>query len=276
MNEIMLNDILKIPHNEVQDYKIRFMVSNGIDEPLVTMSRNFNWLLNWISWKSDKDDLSRPRVISLVRYYTVSYEQWVFAGIYEVSKKPNFYEIKNNVGYDLTPVSEYQSLIGRLIVEYKNTTQQLKRNAESILDDIKVVEILKKPYKGVEFNGYNNINVTFQELEVIIKNNVDEWKRKLENITGIYMLSDRNTGKRYIGSAYGQEGIWQRWSNYIYTQNGGNKELLKLKNDYIRENFNFTLLEWFAIGTDTDYIISRESYWKNVMMSNGKYGYNDN
>lgn len=37
----MLNDILKIPHNEIQDYKIRFMVSNGYDEPLVTMSRNF-------------------------------------------------------------------------------------------------------------------------------------------------------------------------------------------------------------------------------------------
>ena len=276
MNEIMLNDILKIPHNEIQDYKIRFIVSNGYDEPLVTMSRNFNWLLNWIAWKGYKDNLSRPRLIGLVRYYTISYEQWVFAGIYEVSKKPNFYEIKNNVGYNLTPVPEYQNLIGRLILEYKNTSQQLIRNAESILDNIKVVEILKKPYKGIEFTGYNNINLTFQELEVIIKNSIDEWKRKLENITGIYMLSDRNTGKRYIGSAYGQEGIWQRWSSYIYSQNGGNKELLQLNNNYIRENFTFTLLEWYTIGTDTEYIISRESYWKNVMMSKGKYGYNDN
>lgn len=276
MNEIMLNDILKIPHSKVQDYKIRFMVSNGYTEPLLTMTTNFNQFLNWVGWKGDKDNLSRPKVIGLVRYYTVSPEQWVFAGVYDVNKKTNYNDIKNNVAYDLIPVPEYENLIGRLILEYKNTTQQLKRNAENVLDDIKVVEILKKPYKGIEFTGYNNINLTFQELEVIIKNSVDEWKRKLENITGIYMLSDRNTGKRYIGSAYGQEGIWQRWSSYIYSQNGGNKELLQLNNNYIRENFTFTLLEWYTIGTDTEYIISRESYWKNVMMSKGKYGYNGN
>lgn len=276
MSEIMLNDILKIPENEIQNHKIRFMVSDGNTEPLMTMIANYNWLLGWIGWKGEKDDLSRPRVISFVRYYTVSPEQWVFAGIYEVNKKSNFYEITNNVGYDLTPVQEYTNLYGRLVVEYKNTTQQLKRNAENVLNDIKVVEILKKPYKGIEFTGYNNINLTFQELEVIIKNNVDEWKRKLENITGIYMLSDKSNGKRYIGSAYGQDGIWQRWSCYIYSQNGGNKELLQLDSNYIRENFTFALLEWYTIGTDADYIISRENYWKNVMMSRGKYGYNDN
>ena len=278
MKEILLNDILNIPENEIQNYKIRFMVSNSYDEPLVVMSRNFNWLLNWIAWKGDNDALSRQRVIAFVRYYTVSYEQWVFAGIYEVSKKANFYEITNNVGYDLTPVSDYQNLIGRLIVEYKNTTQQLKRNAENVLADMKVVEILKKPYKGVAFEGYNNINLTFQEIEVIVNNNIDEWKRKLENVTGIYMLFDRSNGKKYIGSAYGQEGIWQRWSCYIYSKNGGNKEMLQLNNEYIRKNFTFTLLEWYAIGTDKEFIISRENYWKKVMLSRKSdgYGYNDN
>lgn len=278
MNEILLNDILKIPENEIQNYKVKFMVNNGYDEPLTTMTTNYKWLLAWIGWKGEKDDLTRPRVISFVRYYTVSYEQWIFAGIYEVSKKPNFYDIKNNVGYDLTIVPEYQNLYGRLVVSYKNTTQQLKRNAENVLADMQVVEILKKPYNGIEFKGYNNINLSFQELEVIIKNNVDEWKRKLENVTGIYMLFDRDTGKKYIGSAYGQEGIWQRWSAYIYSQNGGNKELLQLDNDYIRKNFNFTLLEWYVIGTDIEFIISRENYWKQVMLSRKAdgFGYNDN
>lgn len=278
MSEIMLNDILKIPENEIQNYKIKFNVYNGYEEPLMVMSRSYDEICGWIGWKREKDDLSRPKVMAFVRYYTVSPEQWIFAGIYEVTKKANFDEIHEDVGYDLTPVPEYQNLYGRLVVEYKNNTQQLKRNAENVLNDIKVVELLKKPYNGVEFDGYNNINLTFQELEVIIKNNVDEWKRKLENVTGIYMLFDKNNGKKYIGSAYGQEGIWQRWTSYIYSQNGGNKELLQLDNDYIKDNFTFTLLEWYAIGTDMEFIISRENYWKKVMLSRKSdgYGYNDN
>ena len=278
MSEILLNDILKIPENEIQDYKVKFNVNNGYIEPLLVMTRSYDEICNWIAWKKEKDDLPRPKVIGFVRYYTVSQEQWIFAGAYEVNKKSNFNEIKEGVGYDLTPISEYQNLYGRLVVEYKNTTQQLKRNAENVLNDIKVVELLKKPYNGVEFEGYNNINLTFQELEIIIKNNVDEWKRKLENVTGVYMLFDRSTGKKYIGSAYGESGIWKRWSNYIYSNNGGNKEMLQLDNDYIRDNFTFTLLEWYAIGTDFDFIISRENYWKKVMLSRkiDGYGYNDN
>ncbi len=167
-------------------------------------------------------------------------------------------------------------LIALILITYLIASKV--NNKINVLNDIQVVEILKKPYKGVEFEGYNNINLTFQELEVIVKNNVDEWKRKLENITGIYMLLDRSNGKKYIGSAYGQEGIWQRWSSYIYSQNGGNKELLQLDNDYIRKNFNFTLLEWYVIGTDIEFIISRENYWKQVMMSKKAdgFGYNDN
>lgn len=34
MSEIMLNDILKVSENEIQNYKVRFMVSNGYTEPL--------------------------------------------------------------------------------------------------------------------------------------------------------------------------------------------------------------------------------------------------
>lgn len=278
MSEILLNDILKIPAEEIHNYKVKFNVNNGNEEPLMVMTRSYDEICGWIAWKKEKDDLPRKRVIAFVRYYTVNQDQWIFAGIYDVTKKSNFSEIQDNVGYDLTVVPEYQNLYGRLVVEYKNYTQQLKRNAENVLDDIKVVEILKKPYNGVEFEGYNNINLSFQELEVIIKNNVDEWKRKLENVTGIYMLMDRSNGKKYIGSAYGQEGIWHRWTSYIYSQNGGNKELLQLDNDYIKDNFNFTLLEWYALGTDIDFIISRENYWKKVMLSrkeNG-FGYNDN
>ena len=148
MNEILLNDILKIPENEINNYKVRFMVNNGHIEPLKIMVENPKELLDWIAWKSDKDDLSRKRVITFVRYYTQGPDQWIFTGIYEINKKDNFDKIKNNVGYDIVPVKDYQNLYGKLIVKYKNITQQLKRNAESVLNDIEIIEILNEPYSG--------------------------------------------------------------------------------------------------------------------------------
>ena len=146
MSEILLNDILKIPEEEIENYKIRFMINNGHIEPLTIMVQNPKELLDWIAWKSDKDDLSRKKVITFVRYYTKSQDQWIFTGIYKVNKKDNFDKIKNGVGYDIVPIEKYQKLYGKLIVKYKNDTQQLKRNAENVLNDIKIVEILNEQY----------------------------------------------------------------------------------------------------------------------------------
>lgn len=148
MSEILLNDILKIPEEEIENYKIRFMINNGHIEPLTIMIQNPKELLDWIAWKSDKDDLSRKKVITFVRYYTKSQDQWIFTGIYKVNKKDNFDKIKNGVGYDIVPIEKYQKLYGKLIVKYKNDTQQLKRNAENVLNDIKIVEILNEQYRG--------------------------------------------------------------------------------------------------------------------------------
>ena len=148
MSEILLNDILKIPEEEIENYKIRFMINNGHIEPLTIMVQNPKELLDWIAWKSDKDDLSRKKVITFVRYYTKSQDQWIFTGIYKVNKKDNFDKIKNGVGYDIVPIEKYQKLYGKLIVKYKNDTQQLKRNAEKVLNDIEIVEILNEQYSG--------------------------------------------------------------------------------------------------------------------------------
>ena len=139
-----------------------------------------------------------------------------------------------------------------------------------------VVEILKDVYTGQQFPGFEDINLTFNELKDIIKNEKRDWKSALENIKGVYLLTDERTNKRYVGSAYGNEGIWSRWSCYINTGNGGNKELKKLEYNYIEDNFNFTLLEYRPFKTDDKSIIKREQFWKEVLLTQGNYGYNNN
>ncbi|MGB0659549.1 MAG: hypothetical protein ACPGNV_05155 [Mangrovicoccus sp.] len=50
----------------------------------------------------------------------------------------------------------------------------------------------------------------------------------LEDFDGVYLITDIHTGRRYIGSAYGDLGIWSRWHQYIDTEHGGNVELTRL------------------------------------------------
>ena len=95
--------------------------------------------------------------------------------------------------------------------------------------------------------------------------------------------------KLYVGSAYGEQGIYGRWSVYLsdgYDKNEleaskyPNVKLKKLVNkhgmEYIQKHFQYTLLEIFPkteIGKQK--AIEREQYWKHVMKSR-EFGYNKN
>ena len=46
--------------------------------------------------------------------------------------------------------------------------------------------------------------------------------------------------------------------------------------EYARKNFRFALLEYRSMKTDDKIIIEKESYWKEVLLSRGKFGYNKN
>ena len=92
------------------------------------------------------------------------------------------------------------------------------------------------------------------------------------------MITDNNTGKLYVGSATAQYGmLLQRWSDYASNGHGGNqdlKELVKKEGfDYVKKHFYYSILENYNARMDDDYILSRESWWKNVLCS-CKFGYN--
>lgn len=151
---------------------------------------------------------------------------------------------------------------------------------ENYIDKFVVTELLDKPYAGVDFPGYDNIDIYFPSLEFVIKNQKQDWKVALENMKGVYLIVDKKNGKKYVGSAYVDSGIWSRWCCYIGSGHGGNDELVKVIDangiDYARENFKFSLLEVFTMKTDDESIIRRESFWKEVLLIRGKFGYNNN
>ena len=100
--------------------------------------------------------------------------------------------------------------------------------------------------RGGDFSGFEDIDLSFEELETIVRNGRADWMAPLSNVKGIYLISDTVTGKRYVGSAYGDQGIWSRWSAYVATGHGGNAELRTFSSDptlvYCRKAFRFALL----------------------------------
>jgi len=175
------------------------------------------------------------------------------------------------------------SMIGRLVIHWVKDARAKGRKPESMLDNMRVSEILPETYAGEDFPGYANINHSYMILEKLWQDSKPDWQTALTHCQGVYLITDVRTGMRYVGSAYGDEGIWSRWGDYFDSGgHGGNKLLKKLLagkksgEDYARDNFQLSLLEQASSRDSEQYIIQRESFWKEVLLSRGKYGLNEN
>lgn len=263
-----------MPIDNPSHYKMHVAKYNGNVNPLDDFISDFGNWIGWNCWRSEKvNRFTRQFVISFMDFYPQK-GIFLFGGIFEILNTYSGH-------YDIQLCELYKEFIGRLKVSNIITTRGSAFNFENHYDKIEVAEILDKSYSSHIFPGYERIDYSFSSIKAIINREPPDWKSALENIKGVYMLTDQQNGKRYIGSAYGDSGIWSRWSQYCANGHGGNKELVELVSqngyEYVEKNFKFTLLEIHPMFTADDFIILRESYWKDVMMSrNGKYGYNAN
>lgn len=271
---IKLNDI--VPLANLQDYKMHLACWNGENQPLDVFVRSKTEWKSWNTWRSKRDDFNRDFIFSLIDFYPEP-ETWLFGGIYKVLSRG----AKNDShSYKVALETSTQEYIGRLKLSIRRPARVKSVLMEKYYDQIIVSEILKYCYTGEEFCGYENINHNFHQLESIYKTNKPDWRGALVNIKGVYLITDKSNGKRYVGSAYGDSGIWSRWACYIGTGHGWNDELTRLIKkegvQYARENFSFALLEFRSMKTDDKTIIERENYWKEVLRTRGPYGYNKN
>jgi hypothetical protein len=188
----------------------------------------------------------------------------------QVSKKNGKYF------YDLKKVNILNDMIDRVVIDWGNAAikweQWYHKNPKEI------IEILPKGYLG-EFPGLTNFVLDFQELKKLIVNpdaNRD-WKNHLSSINGIYMILDNKTGNQYIGSAYGKEGIWQRWVEYSKTKHGGNKTLIELCNQdsNYQNNFKYTVLQSLPSNLNKRDVIKLENLYKSKFGTKA-HGLNEN
>jgi len=270
-NAILLTDIIKIENPP--KYKLHFACWNGEEQPLDVFVRSWEEWVGWNEWKGKRNDWTRDYVFSLIDFYPKS-NSWLFGGIFKVKSR-------HQTKYELEECMEYKKYVGRLVISFYRY-QGLRGRAfylESHIDKLIVSEILPDIYEGEVFPGFENINHNFHVLEAIICKEKTDWKTALQNVKGVYIITDKSNGKSYVGSAYGNQGIWARWQCYVGTGHGWNDELVNLISekgiDYARINFRIALLEIFSINTPDEYVISRENKWKSILMTR-EHGYNRN
>lgn len=271
---ILLNDILKL--SNPKNVKLRFNLSFGTNRPAIEYftdqtSSSLKIMTDGQYWNYNKKGNFSTGNIT-IGFVPVPSKQdcWLLFHIGKVTKDLG---VRNGVGYEFDVMTEYDMFIGRLVVRFKNHSQNLIRRGDTTLQQCEVEEILPNVYNNDFFPGYANVNVSWRSLKTLLQKG--SWRAALCNQKGVYLLIDRQTGKQYVGSAYGQDMLLGRWEIYINTCHGGNKFLMKLGTEYIKDNFYFSILETFNQNTNDDIIINRETYWKDVLRTR-EFGYNGN
>jgi len=177
----------------------------------------------------------------------------------------------------LKRINEYDIYKNRLIIDW--VVPRGWYNTFGSTKNKPVIRIL--PYNFVsEFPGVMNIKLSFNELEKIIlnKDSHEEWYNSLTKLQAVYLILDKSSGKQYVGTTYGENGLWQRWSGYVASGGTGNNrqlENLKLEKENFQNDLQFSVLEILTKTAEKKYCIKKESLWKEKLGTRA-FGFNHN
>lgn len=279
-SKILINDILHLNEDDENRAKVKLNQWNGSSLPIEEYKTNPDLVnVEWLLWHKQRRYFREGDIaICLVQIET---DTWLLTTIKEID---SLIEVSNkdigDVGYTAHELEQYEKYYGRLVLKYHKDSRTVVRNYSSFKDDLEVLEILNDQYTGDHFPGYDKIRLSYYELERVIRRQLPEWIAALSNQKAVYLISDTESGKLYVGSATSNKGmLLQRWSNYVENGHGGNKELKELIDregfQYVKENFIYSVLENYNAKVDDEYILSRETWWKETLLTR-KYGYNAN
>jgi hypothetical protein len=276
MEKIYLNNLLHFDQVNYGNIKIKFNQSNGYEDPMELYQSNPDIVNNqWLFWRSKQRYFYVGQIA--ICFLKLSYDTWLLTTIKKVTKELNVYD---GINYEGEELEEYKSYFGRVVIKYRKTFQQQGRYYGEICDDLEVQQILPTVFDGDDFPGYDKVRLSYRQLESVLNRGKRDWIAALENQKAVYLITDKDNGKMYVGSATSDYGmLLQRWRNYVANGHGGNKELVEIVNEkgyeYIKANFQYSILENYNAKVDDRIILERESWWKETLQTR-MYGYNSN
>jgi hypothetical protein len=169
-----------------------------------------------------------------------------------------------HVLFDIQADSRLSEYVGLLIIEwgpgFRSWIQRAERQEKPVL------EIRREAFDPA-FPGFREFRYDIDKIEAIPFG----WREALRSVNGIYPLVCHETGKQYVGAAYGQDGLWGRFLEYARTGHGGNIELLRRGS----ARYQVSVLEVIAPTASQEDVTKIESAWKDKLRTRD-HGLNEN
>jgi hypothetical protein len=157
---ILLHHVWRVTAPE--NYKLHFARWNGANQPLEVWVRDKQEWQGWQEYRPARNDFNRPLIFSQMQFYHES-DIWLFGGVYRVSRRrPDAYEV------ELT--DEGAGFIGRLKLRSPYRERATRVKFENYYSGLEVQEVLREPYSGRSFPGFEDIDLSFEELETLVRN----------------------------------------------------------------------------------------------------------
>lgn len=160
----------------------------------------------------------------------------------------------DSVWYDLQLNQAMQDLSERLVIDWgPGAINWVARQNKNVLE-------IKRPNSIGDFVSYSATKLSYFDLQKLMRDaNANlTWRNALSAVNGVYLVRDKSSGKMYVGSAYGEQGIYGRWRTYANNGHGDNVLLIKLDHT----NFEFSILEIAPATLSKQEVIQIENKWK--------------
>jgi hypothetical protein len=178
--------------------------------------------------------------------------------------------------FDLAATPILADLAWRLVVDWGPGTRTWKQSGLNA-DKKPVLAIIDR--KVEHFPGFENLVLTFAQLEEVVAEprRYAEWHTALGAVNAVYLIVDTETGKQYVGSAYGDGGLLGRWRVYVDSYHGYNIRMVaELEADPATyQRFQFAVLQILPRSVTPDDVIKVETLYKRKLLTK-EFGLNAN
>jgi hypothetical protein len=158
--------------------------------------------------------------------------------------------------YDLQRDERLVDLEGKLFIEWGDGklawVQRADRQNKAIIE-------LRPEFKEREFPGFLHLIEPLSKVEAFPQT----WIEILKNAKGVYLLTCPRTKEQYVGSAYGTQGFWHPWMEYVTTGHGGNVALKSRE----PSDYQVSILEVAGSGMQVEDFVRMETHWKRKLQS---------
>ena len=190
-------ELLRLIGETNDDSRYRFHLAKTEPEggrPLDALARSE---ADWLEWQVYRGR-AKERFLTdfVVSFAQLEGDKFLFGGVFEITGRTG--EV-----YEVEYTDEYRDMIGRLIIQCRGeNTRRTVFKPSYIFSNSRVSGIYEYRFKGEPFKSHDAVNHDFRAMEIIVRNELDDWKVALRSVSGIYLISDKATGKHYVGSAH--------------------------------------------------------------------------